>query len=102
MDELIIRLYNVRFGDAIFISVPDRDRNGDIQMKHILIDIGNVMSGEGGENEVFEPVINDIISILDGAPLDLYVMTHEHMDHVQGLLWYASNILTEQELIEKK
>jgi beta-lactamase superfamily II metal-dependent hydrolase len=58
------------------------------------------MSGEGGENEVFEPVISDIISILDGAPLDLYVMTHEHMDHVQGLLWYASNILTEQELID--
>lgn len=100
MDELIIRLYNVRFGDAIFISVPDRDGNGNVQMKHILIDIGNVMSGEGGENEVFEPVINDIISILDSAPLDLYVMTHEHMDHVQGLLWYASNILTEQELMD--
>ena len=30
-------------------------------------------------------MIDDIIARLEGKPLDLYVMTHEHLDHVQGL-----------------
>jgi glyoxylase-like metal-dependent hydrolase (beta-lactamase superfamily II) len=40
---------------------------------------------EGGSDEVFEPVIDDILAKLGGEPLDLYLMTHEHLDHVQGL-----------------
>ena len=86
MDSLRVRAYNVRFGDAILISVPDRE-NGTPTVRHILIDVGNVLIGSGGQDDVFEPVIEDIAEVLDGRPLDLYVMTHEHMDHVQGLLW---------------
>jgi len=79
-DKLRVRLYNIRFGDAVLVSVPD---NGTT--RHILIDVGNVLAGEGGFDAVFKPVIEDIKAELGGKPLDLYVMTHEHMDHIQGL-----------------
>ncbi|UCH79424.1 MAG: hypothetical protein JSU81_05585 [Candidatus Coatesbacteria bacterium] len=85
-DELRVRVYNVLFGDAILISVPERDGNGGTQIKHILVDVGNAGAGKGSKNVVFAPVIKDIIRVLNGHPLDLYVMTHEHLDHVQGLL----------------
>jgi beta-lactamase superfamily II metal-dependent hydrolase len=88
-DKLVVRLYNVRFGDAILVIVPDRDpRTKKVSTKRILIDVGNaplVASAEGGDDAVFQPVIEHILKELDGEPLDLYVMTHEHLDHVQGL-----------------
>lgn len=88
-DSLEVRVYNVRFGDAILVTVPDRDpANGTVTKRRILIDVGNaptVASAEGGDDSVFKPVIDDILKQLDGEPLDLYVMTHEHLDHVQGL-----------------
>src|SRR5262249_50398320 len=42
--------------------------------------------------DVFEPVVRDVLGELGDRPLDLYVMTHEHMDHVKGLL-YANDKL---------
>jgi beta-lactamase superfamily II metal-dependent hydrolase len=79
-DKLRVRLYNIRFGDAVLVTVPD---NGTT--RHILIDVGNVLSGKGGDDTVFKPVVEAIKQELGGKPLDLYVMTHEHMDHIQGL-----------------
>jgi beta-lactamase superfamily II metal-dependent hydrolase len=87
MDTMRVRAYNVRFGDAILVSVPDRNANRHTTTRHILIDLGNVLAGSGGVDEVFEPVVADILRELNDQPLDLYVMTHEHMDHVQGPLW---------------
>ena len=101
MDELRIRMYNVLFGDAILISVPDRDQAGEPLTRHILIDVGNVMSGEGSQDIVFKPVIENIIEELNGQPLDLYVMTHEHMDHVQGLLYTNQKVLPNHDLKQK-
>ncbi len=98
MSNLTVRLYNVRFGDGILISVPDQDDTGAERMRHILIDVGNAASKAGGENQVFAPVFEDILAILDGQPLDLYVMTHEHLDHVQGPLWAARNQFAGDEL----
>lgn len=95
-DTLTIRAYNVRFGDAFLISIPDeRGPNDPLPaagepaekiMRHILIDVGNSLATQGGIDEVFEPVVRDILDVLDGQPVDLYIMTHEHMDHIQGLL----------------
>lgn len=88
-DTLTVRVYNVRFGDAVLVTVPDRDPgSGKVTARRILIDVGNaplVASREGGDDAVFKPVIDDILAQLDGEPLDLYVMTHEHLDHVQGI-----------------
>jgi beta-lactamase superfamily II metal-dependent hydrolase len=77
----------VGFGDAILVSIPDRAGKGKTVTRHILIDLGNVLAGRGGVDSVFDRIVDDIMGILDGRPLDLYVMTHEHMDHVQGLLF---------------
>lgn len=87
MDKLRVRMYNVRFGDAILVSVPERDARGHVETRHMLIDLGNAHTGEGGEDVLFRPVIENVLAVLAGRPLDLYVMTHEHMDHVQGLLY---------------
>jgi beta-lactamase superfamily II metal-dependent hydrolase len=91
-DTLRVRVYDVRFGDAILISVPDRAPDGSEGLRHVLIDVGNVLSGDGGEDAVFGPVVRDVLAELGGRPLDLYVMTHEHMDHVQGLFYAASKL----------
>jgi len=91
MSELIVRAYDVRFGDAIFITIPD-DENGQPVERTILIDFGNSLKKEGGADDVFGPVIDDLITRLGGRPLDLYVMTHEHLDHVQGLQYAARNL----------
>ncbi len=86
--KLRVRVYNVHFGDAILVSVPDRDpQTRQETLRHILIDVGNVLTKEGGDDAVFKPVVEDVIHELNGKPLDLYVMTHEHLDHVQGLFF---------------
>lgn len=87
MDELRVRTYNVRFGDAILVSAPDRDTNGQTVTRHVLFDVGNSLSSSGGHDDVFQPIITDVLAELNGKPLDLYVSTHEHLDHVQGLFF---------------
>jgi beta-lactamase superfamily II metal-dependent hydrolase len=96
-DVLTVRIYNVHFGDAILITVPDRNpRSGKVTTRRILIDVGNAPkfagTGEGGRDDVFEAVVSSILDELGGKPLDLYVMTHEHLDHVQGLFYAAAKL----------
>ncbi len=99
MNALHVRVYNVLFGDAILISVPDAPPGGSPVLRHILIDVGNyAVNTGGGLDEVFEPVIQDVLEELGGKGLDLYIMTHEHMDHVQGLLHYQKNVLNNKPL----
>lgn len=74
-----IRAYNVLFGDCVLLSVPEEGKT-----KHILFDFGNV-TGKGGANKVFEPVARDLKKVTGGT-LDLLVMTHEHLDHMEGFL----------------
>lgn len=88
MPDLVVRLYNVRFGDAVLVSIPDAE-NGTPVERHILFDFGNALSREGGVDAVLVPVVDDLAARLGDAPLDLYVMTHEHLDHVQGMFYAA-------------
>ncbi len=81
MDQLRIRIYNVAFGDAIFLNIPE---SGGRTVK-VLIDFGNALQ-KGGDDDALRAVGQDLKRELAGQPLDLYVMTHEHMDHVQGPL----------------
>jgi hypothetical protein len=84
-DKLVVYTDNVLFGDAVLVEVPDGSSR-----RFILIDIGNVLSGKGGEDQ---PLLDAAWDIKDrtGGKIDLYVMTHEHMDHVQGLLYAQKN-----------
>jgi beta-lactamase superfamily II metal-dependent hydrolase len=85
MTALTVVAYNVLFGDAILICIPDHNGRKTI-MRHVLIDVGNVLGAPDSNADVFRSIITDINRRLDGQSIDLYVMTHEHMDHVQGLL----------------
>ena len=51
MSKLRVRAYNVRFGDAILVSVPEKRGSREVT-RTILIDVGNVLSGCGGEDSV--------------------------------------------------
>lgn len=104
-ENLVVRMYNIRFGDAILVTVPDKNpSNGRTTTRRILIDVGNAPTvagtGQGGSDAVFEGVVGDILDQLDGHPLDLYVMSHEHLDHVQGL-FFASTKLPGLELARR-
>jgi hypothetical protein len=85
MSDLVVRAYNVGFGDAILVSVPERTNGGDEETRHLLFDVGNLLTGDGNDDKVFTGVVQDIVD-RTGGTVDLYVMTHEHLDHVQGLL----------------
>ena len=91
MPDLVVRVYDVRFGDAVFVTIPERV-GGHAVKRTILFDFGNALATQGGRDEVFEPVIDDIATRLGGKPLDLFVMTHEHLDHVQGF-FHAAEVL---------
>ncbi len=92
MENLRVRLYGVRFGDAILISVPDRTSRGRPITRHILVDVGNVLAGEGGQDVVFRPILENVRQLTGGKPLDLYILTHEHLDHAQGLFYGAEKL----------
>jgi beta-lactamase superfamily II metal-dependent hydrolase len=102
MDKLRVRVYNVRFGDAILVTVPEQVEGGGTEVRHILFDVGNAKAskqgGEGHDDRVFAPVVRDIVQELGGRPLDLYVMTHEHWDHVQGLAYADENVFLQEDL----
>lgn len=85
MSALTVVAYNVKFGDALLVAVPELVR-GRTVTRHILIDVGNVLAGPGGDAQIFSDVMDDLRRRLDGRSVGLYVMTHEHMDHVRGLL----------------
>ncbi|ESZ10195.1 hypothetical protein [Mesorhizobium sp. L48C026A00] len=90
--KLRIRIYNVLFGDAILLSIPEVDDAGNEITVNVLIDVGNALAGTAGRDELFKPVLENIRDELGGEPVDLYIMTHEHMDHVQGLLHGARKL----------
>lgn len=98
MDKLRVRVFNVCFGDAILISLPDAAEGGAVELRHILIDVGNSLSTEGGVDAVFQPVLENVLAELGGRPLDLYIMTHEHMDHVQGLQYGEQKVYPPESL----
>jgi hypothetical protein len=70
-----VRAYNVLFGDAILISWKEADG-----IHHAWVDFGNF---HNDSNTVFEAVYRDVLRITGGR-LDLVVITHRHLDHLEG------------------
>ena len=83
-EALRVRAYSGLSGDAILVSIPEKAGRKRVT-RHLLIDVGHTLGDSGGGDSALEPVVRDIQNVLDGRPLDLYVMTHEHRDQVQGL-----------------
>ena len=85
MSDLVVRAWNVGFGDAFLVSVPEAAPDGGEVTRHLLIDVGNLLAGDGNQDDVFAEVVAEV-SALTGGTVDLYLLTHEHLDHAQGLL----------------
>lgn len=72
-----IRAYVVGFGDCILLRLPD-----GTQTRHVLIDFGRAPN-DAGSLERFPAIAQDIAAQC-GGHLDLVVVTHEHLDHMEG------------------
>ena len=75
--KIRVRSYNVGFGDCFLVSIPDGGTT-----RHLLIDFGNA-PGKASSNESF-PAIAEDIEKETGGHLDVVIMTHEHLDHMEG------------------
>jgi hypothetical protein len=77
-DNLLVRIYDVGFGDCIYVQIP----NGDDRFC-MLIDCGTQAAAG-----TLKASIDDVLSMLpqeDGKKrLDLLVATHPHADHIRG------------------
>jgi len=71
---LVVRAYNVLFGDCLLVSWDEDDGP-----HHAWIDFGNLRDDA---NAAFEAVYRDVARIT--RKLDLVVITHRHLDHLEG------------------
>jgi beta-lactamase superfamily II metal-dependent hydrolase len=80
-DHVLVRMYNVGFGDCFLLVFPADDRP-----RKVLLDCGTHRSGPGpvGIREVAARIVEDATEH-DGVPrIDVVVGTHRHQDHVSG------------------
>jgi beta-lactamase superfamily II metal-dependent hydrolase len=77
--EVIVRTYNVGFGDAFLVSIP-----GPSRPHQILIDCGSIKSNGPSIQDVVRTIIADATDGDGRARLDLVIATHRHRDHVLG------------------
>jgi beta-lactamase superfamily II metal-dependent hydrolase len=100
LDKLLVRVYDVGFGDCIYIRVPDRYPDPDTgqvkqEQRHILIDCGTVGKIDYDERSTisssYDPIrkaLSDLRKMLPEVKgqrrLDLLVVTHPHQDHISG------------------
>jgi beta-lactamase superfamily II metal-dependent hydrolase len=83
-DKLLIRVYDVGFGDCIYVRIPD-----GYSCFHMLIDCGTSASADPQKNPSLKNAVDNVRSLLpqdhEGKRyLDLLVATHPHADHIKG------------------
>jgi glyoxylase-like metal-dependent hydrolase (beta-lactamase superfamily II) len=82
-DDIIVRMYDVGFGDAFLVRIPTSDG-----VRKILFDCGSVAAGAQPMDDVVKSIVDAVSD--DGFPLiDVVVATHRHKDHVSG---FANNL----------
>jgi hypothetical protein len=74
-----VRMYRQGLGDCLLITMP----RGGMAPFRIMIDCGLVLGMPGATDKMRE-VMAHVVTTLDGAPLDMLVVTHPHWDHVSG------------------
>jgi hypothetical protein len=73
--SLTVRAYNVLFGDCILLSWDEDDGR-----HHAWVDFGNLLDDP---NLLFDTVYDDVLA-RTGGRLDLALVTHRHLDHLEG------------------
>jgi hypothetical protein len=72
---LTVRAYNVLFGDCILLSWDEDDGP-----HHAWVDFGNMTNDP---NAMFDIIYADVLA-RTGGRLDLALVTHRHLDHLEG------------------
>lgn len=79
--QVIVRMYNVGFGDAFLVLVPD---GKDIQ-RRILFDCGSIEAAAGvAMKSIVDRIVRDVTDADGVARIDVVVATDRHKDHVSG------------------
>lgn len=82
-NEIVVRMYNVGFGDAFLVTIPTSGGP-----RRILFDCGSIAQGPKPIKDVAAQIIADCTA--DGvAKIDVVVATHRHKDHVSGFAYDA-------------
>lgn len=84
--RVTIRHYCQGLGDCHLLTFPKSDGTAF----RMLIDCGLHSIVTGG-TKIVDAIAEDIRNTLDGAPIDVLIVTHEHWDHVSGF-WTARDI----------
>jgi beta-lactamase superfamily II metal-dependent hydrolase len=80
MAEVLVRMYNVGFGDCFLVEFPRDDGTA----YRVLVDCGSHSAGHPGKGWKISKIVSHIVSDLDGSPIDVVVASHRHQDHVSG------------------
>ena len=54
MPDLVVRVYDVRFGDAVLVTIPEAVAGGTVK-RNIMFDFGNALSTAGGSDGSSSP-----------------------------------------------
>lgn len=78
--HITVRMYNVGFGDAFLVLIPDGNR-----LRRILFDCGSIEAAAATPmSSIVARIVQDVTDA-DGIPrIDVVVATHRHKDHVSG------------------
>lgn len=88
--NIAIRMYNVGFGDAFLVKIP----NGSSSSK-ILFDCGSIESAGQSIGEIAKAIVKDVTDPGGSPRIDVVVATHRHKDHVSGFasaLWQSVEV----------
>jgi beta-lactamase superfamily II metal-dependent hydrolase len=73
-------MYNVGFGDAFLVLLPDGKRQ-----RRILFDCGSIEAAPGVTMpSIVDRIVHDVTDTDGIARIDVVVATHRHKDHVSG------------------
>jgi beta-lactamase superfamily II metal-dependent hydrolase len=87
-----VRMYNVGFGDAFLVMIPDGSR-----VRRLLFDCGSIEASKTGGpmSDFVDKIIGDVTDSDGVARIDVVVATHRHKDHVSGFAnaaWQAVEV----------
>ena len=78
--QVTVRMYNVGFGDAFLVLVPDGKST-----RRILFDCGSIEVAPGVPMKgIVDRIVRDVTDTDGIARIDIVVATHRHKDHVSG------------------
>lgn len=78
--EVVIRMYNVGFGDAFLVLLPAEN-----EQRRILFDCGSIQAADDlPMAKIVDRIVSDVTDQDGTARIDVVVATHRHKDHVSG------------------